>query len=1024
MDAELQIDVNKKSMANSRLQDSRSFAVNLGQNVGTTAMVFEEALEHIREEASPKDKETFDYVQRDIYREPDIRHIKFVAEHLSMARALERRLVAPAVGGATIRHRNNREALYQAFKDMTAGLGLGPDNPLEVWIVASTSGGTGEGGHRFVGAYLAHFLSKQPGGEDTPITLNFIRIGQMTYRSVNPERMALNTFFGIAADSAFALKVGDDFPQVATNWFYVDVPDVGTGEQSVPVRAEIIEMAAKAIMLDELRDDLERLLVNNSGIPMVLVRTGYWNKGFRERRRYYETLRQLKAKLRDLADPDYEQKYLAEEGRHPPQFEGGEELEEWIDQVQERQYVSERIENGWQFPKCQEQALSHRLEEARELVSRWKKAMEELLNSDWGKLQAEFWVDRAPAIEGEKHYEVAPLQVSVEMDERKEQFGQKEWAVRLEEAHNALAWSQHLLGCDLQDGKLGCEGLFDDLYEQAKKLSRIQHRFRPSLGSTSRAQKMTEVLGKFLRELAKVDLLLAVERDAQLLLDRELDRVNPILKMAERECEAVRNVIGRERREFIEPDYEEKYIVGYEESPPKFSYCEILDQWDNQMQDAEYLSKRLEGGWRFPRYRPEILKNLADLRPLISDWKKSIERLLDVNWNEVQGKFLTNTTVSANGEETQEKRPLDSSTLAREKDRWFERVERCHYVRAWVLYLLGCDLQNGALEMGEGKGKIVESLLNQAREVSQVLYVFPISDLSQLWRHITHPFDQRDKAEQISGLLGEFVKTLAQVDHLLHLEDEAQQLIDQELQTIQGKIEGEQPSTIVAANLTDVLTPSTQTTWLQLLYTATRRGDRDLFKEQVLQGSTGLTKAGLRAVLNLRPRAEVTEVHDVLTSHMGQMYDNDGKPHEAPWWADISGVKGVLQDEYRILPCVSRRLERELESKTRDEQTQYRYVFTPGGVLKSRVLAFQGISLAKDMGDTVTAPAFLLEPFVPQVKRTLAKWKEESPWGTSPGRLAVVSAGVCCEPLYEPAMRIAGLDDEEIEKVEEYYTLL
>jgi hypothetical protein len=376
-----------------------------------------------------------------------------MAQHTALAYPLKRRIIAPAIGGAAIRHNSNRHALCQCFKEMTANLGLGPNNPLEVWIVSSTSGGTGEGIHRFVGAYLADFISTQPGGENTPISLNFIRIGQLTYRSVNPERTALNTFFGIAADSAFALKVDDDLPLVSTNWFYMDVPDVGIGDRSVKVRAELVEMAAKAILLDDLQNDLQSLSVNNRGIPMVLVRTGYWGKDFGERRSYYETLRQLQTKLQSLVDPDYEWRYLRNDEHRPPRFESGVELDKWSELVQDEENVLGRMEDGWQPPRHRGREFPRSLEDVRDLVRRWKGSMAtKLLNKIWDDLQADFLVERTHVVEGEERRETSPLRVSVEMGDRKEQFGREEWAARVEEAHEAVAWARHLLGCDLRNG--------------------------------------------------------------------------------------------------------------------------------------------------------------------------------------------------------------------------------------------------------------------------------------------------------------------------------------------------------------------------------------------------------------------------------------------------------------------------------------------------------------------------------------------------------------------------------------------
>jgi hypothetical protein len=205
-------------------------------------------------------------------------------------------------------------------------------------------------------------------------------------------------------------------------------------------------------------------------------------------------------------------------------------------------------------------------------------------------------------------------------------------------------------------------------------------------------------------------------------------------------------------------------------------------------------------------------------------------------------------------------------------------------------------------------------------------------------------------------------------------------------------------------------------TWLQLLRTAVRRRDRDLFRKEVLRGATGLTGTGLRAVLNLRPQADVPEIHHELASHMGQMYDPDGKVYEAPWWAATRTV-GTLNYNYRILPRVSPELKGQLETLSEEQATEYQYIFTEMGTIGLYVLAFSGISLTREEEDTTSMPSFLLKPFVPPVRCLLALLENEFDYAR------IVGAGVCGEPLYAEAMRKAGLCDEDIEKISKFYPL-
>jgi len=776
VDAELQIDVSKDNVVKRwKGQDTRSFVLELDQNVGTTGLLFRDARKEIREDGSISEN-CWEYVQQGIYKEPDIRHVSFLVRHSASTLALERGLAqSPAIGGLTIRHNENRQALEQVIDDMTGELGLGPENPLEVWIVASTAGGTGEGIHRFVAAYLAEFLSRRY--TDTPLTVNFIRIGQLTYRSVNYQRTALNTFFGVAADAAFALKASKERPEVPIHWFYVDIPDVGMGERSVPLRAQNVEMAAKAVMLEELQEDLQRLLVNNGGIPMVLTRTGYWGRDFGEQRLYYETLRQLREKLRKLVTPDYERRYIDGEGQQQPRLEGEEaKLKEWIQRVSNTRHITQRIdqEQGVQFPKYRLRSYPTNLEEVREQLRDWKTALEGLLGEDLVSLKADWMVDRARYEDGEVHRERVPLRVSMASGT---EFGREQWFQRVEEAHEALAWSRALLGCDLQQGTPRKGGRLEQLLNGAQEISKALYAFNPFKSSDARMREAAAELGGFLSTLVEVDLLLRLEEESRKALDTELGSSRQVLEMVESEFAIISRAVG--------------------------------------------------------------------------------------------------------------------------------------------------------------------------------------SSVAEVVR---------------------------------------------------------------AAELSDPLDPATQDTWLQLLDKATRRGDRESFKVQVRRGATGLTKAGLVDVLGLRPQADISEIHDELTSRMGRMYDLDNNEYEARWWASTSTV-GTLKHDYRILPGLDPELQAGMEAYKSKRVADYRYVFTKMGTIGLYVLAFNGISLTRSLGDTRSMPTFLMKPFVRVVQDTLSRWEAKPRQNEPSGQLELVQAGVAGEPLYKQAMQDAGLTDEDLEKVAEFYNL-
>jgi hypothetical protein len=185
--AELQIDVSREIRARAiPARDSYSQFVELDRGVGTAGLLFQEARGWIVQEGSQRSQGSA-YIRTKFEHHPDVQHLQFLLDQLPATVSLERGLAQfPAVGGLAIRHSQNRVALEQALERITAPLGVGPENPIEAWIVSSTVGGVGGGVHRFTGAFLADFVQRRYGS--TPVRLHFIRIGPLTYRSVNPDK--------------------------------------------------------------------------------------------------------------------------------------------------------------------------------------------------------------------------------------------------------------------------------------------------------------------------------------------------------------------------------------------------------------------------------------------------------------------------------------------------------------------------------------------------------------------------------------------------------------------------------------------------------------------------------------------------------------------------------------------------------------------------------------------------------------------------------------------------------------------
>lgn len=770
-DAEMQIDVSSEVDAakRRRLGDTHSFAVSLDRQVGVTVALLQDLLELAREGRKADEG----YVPEFLSFPEDIAHLRFLADH-TYAMDLEYGLAqSPAIGKAAIFHPKNRNALRQEIGRMLSKAGTsqlhGSDNPVEVWIIASTAGGTGEGTHRYVGATIADIVSSQ--FTDTPVKLNFVRVGQGTYNSVGRRQTALNTFFGVAADIAFTLQAKKFFPYVTTNWFYFDLPDVGTGKKAKALRAEMVEMAAKAILLKDLQEDLQKLLVNNGGAPVVVSRTGFWGRDFDDTQKYYETLRQLISKLRDLVEPDYAN--LISEGELPRFVSTG--LEAEMKKVTDPNYLLSKKDGGWAFPRYKGR-FPEKLGEMRDAFRQWERSMGDLIGKDVSEIEAEYIVSETTSTgEGEERKQEVRLRVPAKLEE-----GER-WYEEVQSVHRALAWARHLLGISFDGKEIKPNGLIGDLYRKAQEISKIWHGFSPFAGVEKRAREAAPLMGEFLELMVKVRYLYEVEEYAKHLLETELREVKDVLTIAVDEMRAVKNVVG--------------------------------------------------GG----------------------------------------------ASVSA----------------------------------------------------------------------------------------------------------------------------------------------------VEAAELSTVLDQLTGQTWLQMLKSAVKRGDRERFREVVLRGAIGLTEAGLRSVLGLSDRGEMSEVHQVLTASVGRMLDAEGESHEAPWWGANAPNDYTLKYEYRILPKLKRELRQRLMHQQDMSASDFRYVFTEMGTIGLYVLAFVGVSLNQAAGDFVSAPAYLMRPFVEVVRGSLSdRWVDNPEPNTPSGQLEIVRAGAFGEPLYRRALEEVGLSSEEIEKISQFYRLV
>jgi hypothetical protein len=435
---------------------------------------------------------------------------------------------APALGGGAIRQTDNLIDLDSKLKRMINewSQDIGTANPLEFWIISSTSGGTGEGTHRFVAERIADILAAKQGAR---FVLNFIRIGQATYNAIEPDRTRLNTFFGIAADVAFKVQLPKKYKvSVTTRWFYLEVPPVGIGPAAKPIRARLIEVAAKAIMLKELTKSIETIVVNDG---IGLVRVGYWGKDFDERAMYLETLNQLLVKLKDLIEPDGYAKYVF--GKREPDFEGGEGLQKARDLLISEDYIYKQMNKGWEFPKYTAPRLPEKPNQIWKLVQQWKSSIGQLIPSiSIDDLKPRFVTAQSVKKEGTEGFETRHVPLSAPIMEAVQPYTVP-WFEKIDTAHQVKAWASALLGTGQ-----GSDGLLVNLHKLARSCSDAQHPgFPESLSSNTqkKANNLRKYSVDFIETLVKVIKLWELQRTAEEMLEGTLDGAKKVRDVAQQE---------------------------------------------------------------------------------------------------------------------------------------------------------------------------------------------------------------------------------------------------------------------------------------------------------------------------------------------------------------------------------------------------------------------------------------------------------------------------------------------------------
>ena len=450
-------------------------------------------------------------------------HVLFLANNWPGAQPLEDGLArAPAFGGGAIRQTDNVIELDTKLRKMLFAWAqnIGPANPVEFWIVSSTAGGTGEGIHRYVGEAILRILTLRRG---VRIRLNFVRIGQATYSAVDPDRTSLNTFFGVAADAAFKVQMPAKYEavDVSTRWFYLEVPPVGVGPAAKPIRARLVEVAAKAVMLEQLEKSINTIAVNDD---IGLVRVGYWGKDFDEKVMHLETLRQLQAKLNELIEPDGHTKYVRD--KPEPDFEPGEGLLDLRQLLATDDFIYQQMNmRGWEFPKYAASRPPNE-DEMRRWVQRWKDSIGQLASSiSIDALEPTFVTTQTVTKEGTEKQETRRVALRVPGMTAIEPYT-LQWFEKIDTAQRVKAWASWLLGIER-----GNEGLLAELHELARECSKAQHPGFPESLSTNTQKKATNLrqsISEFIETLVKVIKLWELRRAAERMLEVALDGVEKV----------------------------------------------------------------------------------------------------------------------------------------------------------------------------------------------------------------------------------------------------------------------------------------------------------------------------------------------------------------------------------------------------------------------------------------------------------------------------------------------------------------
>ncbi len=426
----------------------------------------------------------------------------------------------PATGAGAARHPDNENNLRATLAPITEDVGT--DTTVDVWIVSSTAGGTGQGIHRYIGALVADIVSTT----NTTLHLHFVQIGQTTYVKAG-DKCILNTFMGVAADVAFSFLVKDINRSAVPAWYYLDLRDVGVGDGARKLRAELVEMSIKTIMNQNLSIHLNQLVINNGGLPFVLARTGFWGKDFDETSKYKQTLNATLAKLNHLLMPAEEMPARAQTlvattaESDKPKFKETANYSPAIDKAQrisavtawlaENNKVPAYAAAGAAAPSPNATSWPPELRaRAADLASSWKAAFKTMGISVDQLIASSSFKPTRNGLPTEQDLAGRRIPGTDTLNQN--------WEAAVLEASDAKLWCHQLLeGLSSVDDSPALLAQFMGLAQQAAKaVKNILH------SSAKKAQLLAPVLGKLVEVLAKIAVLEKALEQTQAHLDEAL----------------------------------------------------------------------------------------------------------------------------------------------------------------------------------------------------------------------------------------------------------------------------------------------------------------------------------------------------------------------------------------------------------------------------------------------------------------------------------------------------------------------